>query len=324
MNNKGFEFSFGWLFAIIVGAAVLFLAIYASTKFISTEQTITNTEAGQSVGAILSPFETSLESSTVNVVSTGVPTRIYFNCSNANTGGQTGKTFGKQLIQVSVSSGLGVKWPEPGIANVFYNKYVFAQNMTEDSKKFYVLSVPFNYPYKVADLQIVFSDKQNYCFINAPQDVKNTLNSTYIPTVQLVSSSSECRSGSKRVCFVSSGCDIDVTLNSNSVKKNGQTLYYESPELEGNALMYGAIFADTKTYECQVQRLGKRISILGQVYQDKNSLISGAGCGSNLITELAALQSGAETITSSIDLRPLGSKAKEVRDKNEVQTCKLF
>ena len=34
-NKKAIEMGFNWLFAIIVGAFILFLAIYASSKFIT-------------------------------------------------------------------------------------------------------------------------------------------------------------------------------------------------------------------------------------------------------------------------------------------------
>ena len=44
-NQRGYlQISFAWVFAIIAGVFILFLAIFAVTKFTRTEQTITDCE----------------------------------------------------------------------------------------------------------------------------------------------------------------------------------------------------------------------------------------------------------------------------------------
>ena len=66
------------------------------------------------------------------------------------------------------------------------------------------------------------------------------------------------------------------------------------------------------------------MSSLAQIYREKNTLMNGKGCSSNLDTELSLLQSRAGVLTNSDKLRDLGRIVKEVNDKNEIQTCKLF
>lgn len=60
-DKKAFEFSFGWIFAVIVGAVFIFLAIYASMKLLETQRNTQDTELGKKLGIILTPLETSLE-----------------------------------------------------------------------------------------------------------------------------------------------------------------------------------------------------------------------------------------------------------------------
>ena len=82
IKNKGYlQISFAWLFAIIVGAVILFLAIYASTRLMSTEQTTLDAKTGKEIGILLNPLETGFES--IKATSLGFPvnTRIYNRCN---------------------------------------------------------------------------------------------------------------------------------------------------------------------------------------------------------------------------------------------------
>ena len=44
LGKRGFEFSFAWIFAVVVGAFILVLAIYAATQIIATEKYNLNTQ----------------------------------------------------------------------------------------------------------------------------------------------------------------------------------------------------------------------------------------------------------------------------------------
>ena len=64
INKKGIEFSFNWIFSIVVGIVVIFLAIYAANSFIKTERTLQDTETVQQLQTLLNPLQTSIESTT--------------------------------------------------------------------------------------------------------------------------------------------------------------------------------------------------------------------------------------------------------------------
>ena len=77
MNKRGFlQISFAWLFAIIIGAFILVLAIYASTKIIKTEQLSLDAKTAKEIGVLLNPLETGFE--TGKTTSIKLPSMLYF------------------------------------------------------------------------------------------------------------------------------------------------------------------------------------------------------------------------------------------------------
>ena len=98
MNKHGaFEISFAWLFAIVIGGFILFLAIFASVKLIGLGEVESSAKTSQEIGVLLNPLETGFESARSASFSMPVDTRIYGRC---NLDG----SFGKQLISVSQKS----------------------------------------------------------------------------------------------------------------------------------------------------------------------------------------------------------------------------
>ncbi|MBU2104378.1 MAG: hypothetical protein KKF67_01205, partial [Nanoarchaeota archaeon] len=162
MKNKrgALDISFAWLFAIIIGGFILFLAVYAAIKLIGTEQTIQDAKTGKEIGVLLNPLETSFESGKTSLLTMPVETRIYNKCNNQGT-------FGRQIIQVSQKS--FNKWTETNIDVGFSNKYLFSEKYAE-GKKFYLFPKPFEFPFKVADLTIIIPKDKNYCFVNPSED----------------------------------------------------------------------------------------------------------------------------------------------------------
>ena len=58
MEKKGYlEISFTWVFAIIIGVVILFLAIYFSSKVIDIGQTEIDAETGKEIGIFLPDLE---------------------------------------------------------------------------------------------------------------------------------------------------------------------------------------------------------------------------------------------------------------------------
>ena len=307
--------SFAWIFAIIVGAIVIFLAIWATTKLVSIERHAGDTEIGKQIGILLNPVETSLENAKIAKITTPLDTRIYNDCEI-----QKGESFGSQRISVATKSGVGKEWENPGVPSSFHNKYLFSDSVVE-GKEFMVFAKPFKFPFKVADLLFLWSAEDEYCFVNSPSEIYEEINSLSPEGINVTNNFEECSKRSIKVCFASSGCDVDVNTDSKSVKKDKgrETIYYE------DELIYGAIFAPKKLYECQVKRLMSRASELSLLYNSKSVYLSSGNCDSfTLQQSLFQYANYTSSLNESIELRSIRSLSDDIKDKNGRLLCGLF
>lgn len=305
INKKAYlQISFAWLFAIVVGAFILFLAIFFVVKLIDTEQTIQDAKTGKEIGILLNPLETGFETAKTSSLSFPAETRIYNKCNNKGV-------FGRQIIQISQKS--FNKWTETDIDVGFSNKYIFSEEPVE-GKKFYVFSKPFNFPFKVSDLIYITSSEKDYCFKNAPEEIEHEIFLLNQKNLLI----ENCSTQSVKVCFGAGNCEIKVNYNLNKVEKDGDIMYFEE-----DALMYGAIFSDKEVYECQVKRLMQRVEQLALLYKDKAAFISEKGCDSNL--DLFTLSTLANNLEDSRNLALINSKVEEIKDKNDDSgDCRLW
>jgi hypothetical protein len=167
---------------------------------------------------------------------------------------------------------------------------------------------------------MVFASVDEYCFVNPPSEIEEEIEDLNPEHIFQNDSLEDCPFGSKSVCFGGETCDIEVNPASNSVNKNGETVYYIED------LIYGAIFADSEIYECQVKRLMKRNAELAYLYLEKSRFLSGKGCSSNLEGDLGnfieLLNFGEEE--DSFKLSQIYSDSKSLENKNERLTCELF
>ncbi|MBS3094813.1 hypothetical protein J4474_04055 [Candidatus Pacearchaeota archaeon] len=309
------EFSFSWLFAIIIGGAIIFLAIFAAVKIIGLGNTQSDVTTAREIGIILNPLESSFTTGTTTSFDVPTETRIYNACDDLDG------NFGKEIISVSQKN-LG-KWSEPENPVGFSNKYIFSENPIE-GKKFYIFSKPLEMPFKVADLIYLTSDSKDYCFEEMPEsDLKNEIGalSSSNPKLQI----ENCSQNSIKVCFGSSSgvCNVAVSGfldEAGYVEKNGEQMSYA-----GNALMIAAIFSEKEIYECQVKRIMKRISSLAIIYSEKSKLISKNGCGTNFGSELINFARTAGGITSSSQINSIMENAKVLEDTNQnLGECRLW
>ena len=171
-NKKGFEFSFGWIFGILVGAFILFLAIYAAANLVNVMRFQGETELGKTLGTLLYPIETNLEEAKFAQINVPQETRIFNVCKEP----LPSSVFGAQKLRAAVKSGIGEEWQkDPAVESTFYNKYIFSANMSQGGKQFYVLSKPLEFPFKIADVMMLWSDKEKYCFISPFPDMATEL-----------------------------------------------------------------------------------------------------------------------------------------------------
>lgn len=314
LNNKmrikkrgALEISFGWLFAIFAGIAILGLAIFFVTKFINLQQTVISAETGKQIGILLNPLETSFQSSTTTSFSIPGETIINNICSED-------ADFGNQEISLSQKS-FG-KWTETDVDVSFKNKYIFSDSEVE-GRNFYIFSKPFEYPFKVADLIYLTSSLKEYCFLGSPPEIENELKNLNQTNILLEDCSDE--DNSIKICFFGT-CDINVDYTHKTIRKEGKTLHFDNA-----ALMYAGIFSDVNIYECQLKRLMKRISELSSLYENKAILISQKGCPTSLGDELTQLKDFAESFDNSADLvDTMNSFVADLNRGNDISLCKLW
>jgi len=299
--------NFAWIFAIIAGAAIIFLAIYAATQYVKTQQYNLDIQTANKLAILIDPLETSLESGKSSVISFSSKARIY------NDKCESYGNFGQQSLGVTVS-GVG-EWKEPAYAAPVYNKYIFSDNM-EQGKDFSILLKPLNMPFKITDL-IIFSSEE-YCFVDAPYDVEDEIEDL-LKNVSFVENKRDCENV-EVVCFSRGDCDINVigNLETGYVSKQGGELYYTEN------LLYAAIFSSQETYECNVKRLMLRLVNLALIYKDKVKVLGEQGCNSLLDVELNELIAVARNLKSSRDLNKVQKKSKEIDIINNAASCKLW
>lgn len=315
LNKRAFEFSFGWIFAIIVGAAVLSLAIYAAVKIVDTQRDISQASAGKEFGILLSPIETGLEGAKKSSpIIFPVKTRVFNNCDYSGA-------FGNQKISTSIESGIGNQWKKPGVESSFQNKYMFSAS-TIEGKNMYVFSKPLLLPYKIADLLYIYSSDEKFCFVNAPEYIEDEITGLDLRGINITQDKTKCPKGSKKVCFTGTGCEIEVDLTSQSVRKNKQTVYFV--EDENDALIYAAIFADVGIYECQIKRLMKRNSEIASILAEKSMIVGSVGCSSNLESELITFSNMTLSLNNSLNLRTILPASDELARRNNLLVCNLF
>lgn len=310
MNRKGFEFSFGWIFAIIVGAVILFLAIYAVTKIVGSERAVQQSELAKELGTILNPLETGLEEGKLTRITFPSNTRMINGCSSTGN-------FGEQQITVMSSSGIGAEWVNSGVPGRYPNKYIFSSDIVE-GKELNVLSKSFTMGFKIADIMFIWPDSESYCFVNPPLEIKEEILGLNPRNINITLRTADCKNGSIRVCFTGSGCDINVLTSANKVSKGYQSVYYE------DSLLYGAIFSSPELYECQLKRLMKRTAELAELYKIKSQNLAPLGCPSNLESDLASLADRAGSIKDSSELGGIYNLAEHIGERNYELECKLF
>jgi hypothetical protein len=306
MEKKGFEMSFSWIFAILVGVVILFLAIYFATRIVGTGRENVDAQTSAKLSILLDPLETSIGETKINKIIFGANSRIY------NDKCRTEGNFGEQRIGIA-SYSFG-KWKEPTYGEKQYNKYIFSQDV-EEGREFYVFVKSFDLPFKVSDIIVLTSEE--YCFIDAPGNIKQDLEG--IKDFHFTDLKSNCSEESKKVCFSSSsGCDVSVYgefgFDRGYVSKEGARLDYIGE------LIYAAIFSSPEVYECNVERLRMRLINLCSIYKDEIKILSRTGCQSNLDIHLTEMIN----LANNANLMYLQDKSEQIKAVNNAAECSLF
>ena len=310
-RKKAIAMSFNWIFAILAGGTILFLAIFAAGKFIRTSEQTIYTETAASLISLFDPLETGLASGKAYEIGFKKKSKIFFECNeNLNP------PFGKQTIAFSEQT-FGETYAEKGQEVSIKNKYIFTENVIE-GKKVYVFSKPFFLSFKVSDLSMVISQDNFYCFYNSPENIKESLEGLNLKNIIFMNQTTKCNG--INVCFEErKNCDIKVHQDQNYVtnKKYGKRVYYVDD------LIYGAIFSSPDIYECNVKRIKVKFDELAKIYLDKIKVIERKECESNIGQMLTSVIG---MIHSSRDLIGLYNQMNEIDSINNFAKsgCSLY
>lgn len=320
-NKKAVAIPFEWIFAIIAGGLILFLAIFAGGKIIGTGSEKTSSETAALLKAYLSPFETGVSSEKANIIEFNQESSIYFEQCDEREG-----VFGTQTIAFSekILNKEGKKGEEIPITN----KYVFADKIIK-SRQIYIFSKPIFLGFKTGDAIII--DSKKYCFYKAPNEIKNEISNLGIEQINFSDDCSGikvCFNSNDRSCRIrvfgecSGGClsEYDFGRIEKYDEKNKLigSVYYS-----GNFVIPG-ILSDPELYECNVKRIMKRAVELAKLYNEKQRIIALKGCANDYQIALSDLINYANMLSSSKDLYLVSESGKRLNEINKGASCRLF
>jgi hypothetical protein len=311
--KKRGQFNFVWLFAIIAGGAILFLAVYGAIKFGETKTFQQDTEIAKTLITLTDPMQAGFAEGSYGKLSFKEETRINNICFK--------EELGKNEISVSTKSGIRKEWSNSGEAISVHNKYIFSKEINQ-GKDFYVFSKPLEFPYKINDM--IFLIPENYCFLNSPEDISEEITGLKIPNIKI----NNCSDSDIIVCFgQGNNCNVMVygacrtgcnsVYEEGTVEKKGKTMKYI-----GN-LMYAAIFSDSEIYECNVERLMQRAGKIAELFSEKADLMNARDCNTNLKSDILIWKGLVENSTSE-NIISLNSISKNLNRRNAGELCRLW
>jgi hypothetical protein len=310
-DKKAIEMTFNWIFAIVVGGFILFIAVYGAGKLIRTSEQTIYTETAASLVSFFDPLETGLASGKASEISFKKKSRIFFGCNE-----ETNNPFGIQYISFSEQS-FGESFGERGGEITIRDKYVFTDSVLQ-GKKVYYFSKPLFMGFKVSDILVMYSDEQQYCVYDADEAFQDDIEGLKLKQIVFVNKTEHCEG--IQICFSqrNKNCDIQINEDQEYVLKNGKKLYYK------DELLHAALFSSPEMYECNVKRIKQRFNELGKVYLEKINIIERVGCEPQIGPKLSLAIS--HNITNSRDLAGFFTIIEDIEEINQraKDGCRLY
>ena len=311
-NKRGIAMSFNWIFAILAGGFILFLAIFSAGKFIKTSEQTLYTETAASLISLFDPLETGLASGKAHEIGFKKKSKIFLDCEEF-----LNPPFGKQTISFSEQT-FGDKYGEKGQRVSIKNKYIFSDDVVEGDDV-YIFSKPFFMPFKVTDMVMVTSQDQDYCFYESPEYVQESLEGLNMKNIIFMNSTNECEGID--VCFGASktNCEVKVIEDQGYLinKESGKRVYYAGD------MIYGAIFSSPAMYECNVKRIKVKFDELVKIYLEKIAIIERKDCVSNIGGKLSAMLGRVEDSRALIGLYNLAEDVDSV-NRQAKSGCQVY
>ena len=309
-DKKGIAMSFNWIFAILAGGFILFLAVFSAGKFIRTSEQTLYTETAASLISLFDPLETGLASGKAHEIGFKKKSKIFFDCEE-----DLNPPFGKQTISFSEQT-FGDKYGERGQRVSIKNKYIFADDVVEGDDV-YIFSKPFFMPFKVTDLVMVTSQDQDYCFYDSPEYIQESLEGLNMKNIIFMNETNKC--DGVDVCFGTSRtvCEVKVIEDQGYLIKNGKRVYFVGD------MIYGAIFSTPSIYECNVKRIKVKFDELAKIYLDKIAIIERKDCDSKIGPKLATMIGGLEDSRGLLGLYTIADDIDSI-NRQAKSGCQLY
>lgn len=266
IDNRGIAMPFNWMFAIIVGIVILFIAIYGVGRLADTGDKVAGTETAAKLSIVFENLDSGLSSGKSSVVNLERESKVFLDCDYLSN-----RPFGLEWISFSEKN--RGKFGEESERISIRDKYIFGSSEVY-GEDLYLFSKPFYLGFDVGDLIVLSSN--SYCFVDSPSRVLEEIEDFGLGNIKFEDSLEDCLDESVSICFNEGGCDIEVSssdgFESGKVLKDGAELDYA-----GN-LIFGGIFSDKEIYECNVKRLKNKFNELALIYESKINLLRGKGC----------------------------------------------
>jgi len=294
--NKRGEFNFVLLFAIIAGTIILLLAVYGAVKTGDSLTKQTEAELAKSLEIITDPLQAGFAEIATSKIIFKKETRLTTSCNDFDG-------FGDNVVSIQTRSSIGEDWTVDPFRYTINNKYLFSD--TTSGKTFHVFSEKFTTGFKVADL--LFITPRNFCFVSPPEDIEEEMTGLRAPNIglKLSNGNNTCKEDAETVCFNRGGCNITITPKCNQAQCKSEYDFGVVTDINGEqipysgGLMFGAVFADKDTYECNVKRLLYRASRIADVLAQKIDFMSARGCDSLMKADLVAFTALLQNATSA-------------------------
>ena len=174
---------------------------------------------------------------------------------------------------------------------------------------------------------MIYIVSENYCFIDASEEMKEQFEGISIKELKFADFQTECSDNDIEVCFDGSDCDISVSgekcegffcdnaYEYGIVEKEGKEIRFVT-----DALMYAAIFSGHELYECNFNRIMKRLGLLIDLYKEKISITEPKCDSESLVQELNTFK-GYLSLGST---EQLSISSIELDEENSDLECPIF
>ncbi len=334
IQKKG-TVEFSWIFALIVGGSILFLAFFFVGQQFFQQKQLAQIQTTQTIDVLLTPFSSSgnIANAQEGVIKLQKDSDLNLYCEKADNFNSLGYES-LEIIPLDTKKTLTSSGTNNAISEKkIYDKYIFGEDFT--TKEILTFSKPFNAPWRIADMVYIFPYENTYCFYGnlMPLRIKKEL-------ISLDNSSSlkhflfEVNNGeeendytiktdtkcTKNICFNHPSditCDITIIPDSASSDyllgkiEKGNGINTETTNYYSDALLYASIFSDKEIYECNVQRIFSRALIQIEIYNAKNLKLQQKQC--QIIVRLNPLSLTFEALKGSINSEEFESNFKSLK-----------